>query len=294
MQLPHCRLPFPEGVCNTSSATLPEAAVPNAHFLETYPLYRRWKFPAPATMDALPKVQINMLCVHCGAVRTFVMVNDYWVGFGYTNHRTEGQIVQAKYTCVSCRKFDRYFAIEVAADGTWFRKVGQNPPWETAVDADISAMLGTHKDYLQKGMICESQGYGIAAFAYYRRIVEETIDSLLEKIEGLMPDAEREAFSSALTKVKTTRVAAEKIELVQDLLPAILRPDNMNPLALLHGVLSEGLHAESDERCLELAVEVREILTFLASQVATASRSAQAFTGRMRSLLEKRVGPAGA
>ena len=268
--------------------------MPNAHFLETYALYRKWKFPAAETMDKLPIVQINMSCAHCQAVRTFTMINKYWDGHEFINVPTVGQIVPAKYLCVSCRKFTRYFAIEIAPDGTWFRKVGQNPPLEIAVDADISAMLGKHKDYLQKGMICESQGYGIGAFAYYRRIVEETIDGLLENIEGLVPETEREAFADALAQVKTTRVTAEKIELVKDLLPSILRPENMNPLGLLHGVLSEGLHAESDERCLELAVEVREILTFLASQVATASRSAQAFTGRMRSLLAKKAGPPGA
>lgn len=153
-------------------------------------------------------------------------------------------------------------------------------------------MLGSHKDYLIKGLVCESQSYGIAAFSYYRRIVEEIIDGLLEEIGGLISDDEKAAYDAALSEVKATRIAAEKIELVKDLLPPILRPEGMNPLALLHGVLSEGLHANTDERCLELAVEVREILTFLASQVAATSAASRSFTERMRTLLDKRSKPA--
>jgi hypothetical protein len=149
-------------------------------------------------------------------------------------------------------------------------------------------MLGDHKEYLTKGLACESQSYGIAALSYYRRIVEEIIDTLLDEIGTMISEEEREAYALALTDVKKTRITSEKIELVKYLLPPVLRPDGMNPLALLHGILSDGLHAQSDERCLELAVEVREILTFLASQVATANAASRSFTAKMRSLLEKR------
>lgn len=264
--------------------------MPDAEFLETYPLYRKRPHAVGPTMDKIPKVQINMECGRCEAVRTFVMVNEYWEGFGVINANATGEVVQAKYVCVSCRAFKRYFALQIATDRMSITKVGQMPAWSVAANADVSKMLGEHRSHLQKGLISESQGYGIGAFAYYRRIVEETIDALLSDVETLIPESEREAFTAALGKAKQTRVTAEKIELVQDLLPAILRPDGMNPLSLLHGVLSEGLHADSDERCLELAAEVREILAFLASQVATASREARSFTEKMRTLLQKRGG----
>lgn len=262
--------------------------MPSAEFLETYPLYRRFKFSVPETLDSLKKVQINMHCQKCGDTRTFAMVNEYWQGFEWANYLAKGEIVHLKYLCVSCREFKRSFFVQLAEDRSSITKVGQMPAWSVKVDADVSLMLGSHQSYLQKGMISESQGYGIGAFAYYRRIVEETIDGLLADVEQLIPESERATFSAALARTKLTRVTSEKIELVQDLLPPILRPDNMNPLSLLHGVLSEGLHADSDERCLALAAEVREILAFLATQIATASRSSSAFTAKMRSLLEKR------
>lgn len=229
-----------------------------------------------------------MSCDVCNERRTFAMVNEYWAGKDYTNYPSKGESVAAKYLCQSCNTFVRWFYLIFDNELSSVRKIGQFPAWSIKPNEDVSKMLGGHKDYLVKGLICESQSYGIGAFAYYRRIVEEVIDSLLEDIEGLISDAEKGAYAAALENVKATRVAAEKIDLVKDLLPSVLRPDGMNPLSLLHGILSEGLHSQSDEQCLELAVEVREILTFLASQVAVASQSSRRFSDRMRSLLEKR------
>ena len=140
--------------------------------------------------------------------------------------------------------------------------------------------------------MCESQGYGIGAFGYYRRIVEETIDELLSEIAQLMNGQELQKFQQALEQTKKTIVAQEKIELVKDLLPPILRPDNMNPLSVLHSSLSEGLHAESDEVCMEQAAIVREVLVFLVNQVAASRNASKTFTDGMRKLLEKKSGKA--
>ncbi|MGJ8536325.1 MAG: hypothetical protein ACSHW2_04165 [Parasphingopyxis sp.] len=262
--------------------------MPDAHFLETYPLYRKFDCTIAPQLNYVDKPQVNMDCETCGDRRTFAMVNEYFDGKEYTNSPSAGESVAAKYGCMSCRKFFRWFYLIFNDDLTAVRKIGQFPAWSIKPNADVSNMLGAYKNYLVKGLICESQSYGIGAFAYYRRIVEEVIDGLLNDIEGLISEADREVYAAALSDVKQTRVAAEKIDLVKDLLPSILRPDGMNPLALLHGILSEGLHSQTDEECLELAVEIREILTFLASQVAAASESSRNFSDRMRSLLDKR------
>jgi hypothetical protein len=66
----------------------------------------------------------------------------------------------------------------------------------------------------------------------------------------------------------------------------------MNPLGVLHSALSEGLHAESDDKCLEQAAVVREVLVFLVNQVHASKASAKSFTEGMRKLLEKKSGKA--
>jgi hypothetical protein len=104
----------------------------------------------------------------------------------------------------------------------------------------------------------------------------------------LIPVGDQATYSAALKKTKSTKVAQEKIDLVKDLLPPILRPDGMNPLGLLHDSLSRGMHAETDEACLSQGAEVREILVYLLRQVSATKRGGKQFTESMRRLLEKR------
>ena len=133
----------------------------------------------------------------------------------------------------------------------------------------MARALGSRAHYYRKALISESQSYGISAFAYYRRIVEEVIDDLHNDISDLMAGDERAEYLKALEEAKNTHATQQKIDLVQDKLPAILRPGGRNPLSGLHRTLSAGLHAESDERCMELAVAVRETLVYLINQIET-------------------------
>ena len=62
----------------------------------------------------------------------------------------------------------------------------------------------------------------------------------------------------------------------------------MNPLSALHSALSEGLHAETDEDCLENAGQIKGILIFLINQIIHSKEAAKQFTGSMKSLLDKK------
>jgi hypothetical protein len=265
--------------------------MPNKEFLEEYSLYRKFKVTdLPKTNDKLPKVRLNMACPTCQSDQTFAMTNEYWENHGYTNSPVLGQVFRAVYLCTHCQKLERIFYIAADGKGQWLMKIGQFPAWEILGNPLIEKMLGRHADHYKKGLVCESQSYGIGAYGYYRRIVEETIDEMLDEISLLLNGDDLNKFSQALAKTKKTTVTQEKIDLVKDLLPPILRPDGMNPLSVLHASLSEGLHAASDEACLEQAVIIREILVFLVTQVATSKAAAKSFTEGMRKLLEKKSG----
>ncbi len=242
----------------------------------------------PNCAEDIPRPRINHHCPDCKSEQTFVMLNEYFEVGRIVNAETWGEVYRLQYACVGCQEFEIYFMIKVAKDGRSVMKIGQLPAWSVKGDPAVETLLGAHKDYLSRALVSESQGYGIGAFAYYRRIVEEIIDSLLADVADLIGPEEREKYLAALSSASRTRVTAEKIEIVKDLLPPILRPEGMNPLKTLHETLSEGLHAESEERCLELAMEVREILVFLATQVAISRTAARSFTSNMRSLLEKK------
>ena len=230
-----------------------------------------------------------MLCPSCESEQTFQQTNEYFEGFQYLSSTAKGEVLRAVYRCSHCDEYERYFFVAIDTELKWLMKVGQHPSWEIQGDPNIEKLLGKHSGYYRKGLVCESQGYGIGAFGYYRRIVEEVIDELLTEISALMSGDDLKQFSSALEKTRATIVTQEKIELVKDLLPGILRPNGMNPLSALHSSLSEGLHAESDDQCLEQAAIIRQILVFLVNQVAASRATSKDFTDSMRKLLEKKA-----
>jgi hypothetical protein len=264
--------------------------MPNEEFLEEYPLYRKLRVTTtPQTLNVMPKVRIKMACPVCKDDQTFSMTNEFWDAAYSAAAPSAGEVVRLVYRCQHCTDFRRVFYVKFGESGDWMMKIGQDPPWEVSTDAEIERLLGEHASLYKKGLVCESQGYGIGAFGYYRRIVEEIVDDLLDEISPLIDESERAKYDAALVQTKATIVTQEKIELVKDLLPSILRPDGMNPLSELHSALSEGLHARSDDECLELAAIVRDILVYLTHQVAASRAASKSFTAGMRRLLDRKA-----
>ena len=268
--------------------------MPQKEFLETFPLYKRFKITLqPLALD-MPHPAVNGDCGVCRSRQTYTVVVDEQhqqrlVLGGSRGAPIKDKIVSFRYRCQGCKQSLIEYFIKVSPDLNWVMKVGQYPSWSISPDKNISKMLDHHQDFLSKGLICESQGYGIGALAYYRRITEEIIDTLLVDLARIIPASTRETFSAALERAKSTRQTSEKIDLVKDLIPETLRLGNMNPLGILHRALSEGIHAESDEECLVHAEIIREALVYLTAQIAETVRANEQFTDRMQKLLNKKI-----
>lgn len=262
--------------------------MPNKDFLEDYSLFRKFKMEVPRTMDYFSKPPINMHCNNCNSMQTFNMSNEFTERFGYSNVPTGDKKIDLLYECESCKNFMREFNIYISPEHDYIYKFGQYPEWEIKMEKNIEKTLGKHAKTFRKGLVCESQGYGIGAFSYYRRITEEIIDELLDSINDLIEEENKDKYQKALEATKNTRVTQEKIELIKDLLPSVLRPNGVNPLGVLHSELSEGLHAESDESCLENASHVKDILTFLINQIMQSREASKNFTESMKTLLTKK------
>jgi hypothetical protein len=261
----------------------------NKEFIEEYSLFRKFKLnDIPEELENWTRTPINMSCNQCKSNQTFNLTES----FLFHNNRYIGssrdKVINLEYLCQSCQNFKRLFNVHINYGLNEVYKVGQYPQWEIKMDKGLENTLGRHSGNFRKGLVCESQGYGIGANSYYRRIIEEIIDELLDSITELIDIDQREKYEEALKKTKNTRVTQEKINLVKDLLPSILKPNGMNPLGVLHSELSEGLHSLSDEECLESANHIKTILTFLLNQIVQTKQSAQQFTASMQSLLDKK------
>jgi hypothetical protein len=263
--------------------------MPDKEFLEEYSLFRKLKTKVPETLGEIPKPHINMECRDCQSIQTFNMINNYSENHRFSNTFSGDEKVRLLYQCQACQNFTRQFHIYISPELDYYYKFGQYPEWEIKMDKNLEKILGKHSKTFRKGLICESQGYGIGAFSYYRRITEDIIDELLNSIVDLIESNNKEQYLKALEKTKNTRVTQEKIDIVKDLLPSILRPNDMNPLGVLHSELSEGLHAETDENCLENATHIKEILIYLINQIIQSKETAKSFTESMKSLLSKKI-----
>ncbi len=260
-------------------------------FLEEYSLFRQYKMDksAPLNIDSWYKSPINMKCYKCNSEQTFLMVNEYYHnGYDDINYSGKNRVFDLKYICTSCQLFERRFFIHCNEELNVFYKVGQYPEWEIKMEKNLEKTLEKHSKLFRKGLVCESQGYGIGAFSYYRRITEHIIDNLLDSISELIEIENKEKYNIALEQTKKTRVTQEKINLIKDLLPSILKPNGMNPLGVLHSELSQGLHDKSDEECLTSAEHVKNILIYLINQIIQSKENAKQFTGSMKSLLDKK------
>ena len=271
--------------------------MPVTKFLEDAPLYRKISIDYPDRLDKIPKPAVHMFCEICKSDQTFQMVNKYdWEGYDSRNCPLEFEAM-CLYKCAACKN-ERTFLLhfEVLRDHKTNRpiefivtKVGQYPPWSIDISRDLSRVLGKYEDIYKKGLICESQGYGIGAYAYYRRIIEDVIDKLLDMIPDLLSGKDKETYMTALEKTKHDINASDKIKLVKDLLPLSLRPEGINPLGTLHQSLSEGLHARTDDECTEIAANIRIVLVYLVEQIALRNESSANFTQGMIKLLDKKV-----
>ncbi len=179
-----------------------------------------------------------------------------------------------QYYCRTCREPLKLYAIRVSAGGEarphgLAIKVGEFPPFAPRVPSRLITLIGPDRDLFLKGRAAEVRNLGIGAFSYYRRVVENQKNRLLDQI--ICAAKQRNAGQKVidtLTKAKDETQFSKAVEGIKDAIPKALRIKEHNPLTLLHNALSKGLHANSDEECLNVAHHIRVILGELAENLS--------------------------
>lgn len=217
-----------------------------------------------------PDIRLHCDNEHCGGERTFrASPRVYELG-------VSGGHEFVTYTCSNCGVNLKTYALSAHRPreferAGWLVKFGELPPYGPHTPARLLTLLKPYRETFLKGRRCEAQGLGIGAFAYYRRIVEEQKDRLFDEVIKV---AERTGARSEvielLKRAKAEIQFSKGLEMAQDAVPESLRINGQNPLTLLHGALSAGLHARSDEECLDSARAVRLVLQALAERAAEA------------------------
>lgn len=242
-------------------------------FLETAPIYLWREFKQPHVNRASLWIkEIDAYCDVCEVQRPFQDLRTSGSGAGLSVNALKTGTSYFQFSCVSCRKSHREYLVEQILDSGNIRlqKYGELPRSKLPRDRVLQKFLKNDLDNYEKAIICLSHEYGVAAFAYFRRVVENNINNLLDLVqqEAQLSGVDQPTLE-AIAGLRTNKPMSEKIKLANLALPSHLKPDGLNPLGRLYQVLSEGVHSLSEAECLAKAKDTSKCLTYLISELAT-------------------------
>jgi len=258
-----------------------DAVIGLKKFLEAIPPGRWAKVAAMATkmgsqygfyyQMALPELELHCSTPPCDGVRFFEPEGEFYPKL-QPKARQEAFIT---YRCRNCRGTAKTYALlaclsEDENNGEMY-KLGEYPSFGPPTPARLISLIGPEKEYFLKGRRAENQGLGIAAFAYYRRVIESQKNRILDEIIKVSEkvSAPKEVLED-LSRAKQETQFSKAVDAVKHGVPQMLLINGHNPLTRLHSALGEGLHAQTDEQCLELATSIRVVMAELAERLAQA------------------------
>ena len=247
--------------------------------------------PYPSIEKKINAPELRLHCPHesCNGVRFFRCI-DLLVDRKSLDHRTISYLY-VRYQCSNCKETLKVYSLAAKIDtigklhGECY-KYGEYPPYGPPVPPRLIKLIGPDRDIFLQGRRCENQGLGIGAFAYYRRVVENQKNRILEEIIKVS-----EKMGAPEDKINTLRGAIEEtqfskaLDMAKDVMPENLLINGQNPIRLLHGVLSHGVHELPDEQCLDLASSVRVVLGKLSEKLSDILKDEAEVKGAISTLM---------
>ena len=267
------QLPPLATAANTESVTF-------AQFLESYPpgqmidvthLFIKKQYQNGGSYWELGTPQLQLHCTDsaCNGPRFFrYLEGEVEVKSGVTE-----LLRFVTYICSNCRRSRKFYSIRAVRedkDQTSGRcyKFGELPSYGPPTPARLIRLFEDERETFLKGRQCENHGLGIGAFVYYRRVVENQKNRMLDEIIRVSEKIGVHAdMIDILKAAKNETQFSKALASVKDALPQALLINGHNPLTLLYRALSGGLHEQTDEDCLKLAHDVRVVLVELADRI---------------------------
>jgi hypothetical protein len=144
--------------------------------------------------------ELDLHCDECDGIRTFKCINQYAKTL---SRRTTFE--ELDYECKNCKegeKFRKRFCLAVIGESKQgpVQKIGEYPAYNPVTSRKVYDLIGeNHRELFLQGRRAELRGLGIGAFAYYRRIVDDQKNVIIDRLEKL-PNAwgRQKTFSKRL------------------------------------------------------------------------------------------------
>jgi hypothetical protein len=247
-----------------------------------------WSHNTPGGHVTGPQIQLHCKADACNGVRFFESDSTRTIPF------KQWMDLFLQYKCRNCEETVKTYALSVychpSSDMThsgYAHKYGEYPAFGPPTPSRVIKLLGREGEYYLKGRRAENQGMGIGAFGYYRRVVENQKNRLLDEIIRVAKQigAPQEMLDD-LDAAKSETQFSKAVDAIKHGLPSALLVDGHNPLTLLHTALSKGIHAKTDEECLEVAASIRVVLADLADRLGHAMKERSDLTAALSRLMK--------
>jgi hypothetical protein len=220
---------------------------------------------------SIPEIRLHCGDSNCGGIRIFRC--DKEEGPTINSRGKDFDFKYVTYTCSNCASTAKIYSLAVQMDDTKSGsgrcyKFGELPGYGPPTPSRLINLIGPDRELFLQGRRCESQGLGIGAFVYYRRVVENQKNRILGKVIEVAQMLSAPAdMIEALTAAQAETQFHKALQSVKDAIPESLKIKGQNPLTLLHSALSDGLHARDDQTCLSLAHAIRVVLAELSDRI---------------------------
>jgi hypothetical protein len=260
--------PKPEQVRTAAAAEAKSMSA--SEFLQSSPLYS----PATLTAEWVFPTRLSLHCDNCGKETTW---------FEMTGSTERTVYCRAVYSCGLCNKDEVRFFLFNDSTKKVVSKIGQHPEPSIAVSKRLQDGLKDSLQHYKRGLVCFNQGYGIAAVAYFRRVVEERTNELIDVVAELaLASGTEEAEVAKIAAAKSERTYEKKLEVASQMIPVSLRPGGVNPLGRLHSLLSEALHSGPEDESIKVADELKFIIEHVFSNLKEYIDAQRAYAERIQ------------
>lgn len=254
--------------------------------LASWPLYREYRYTGMDNVATLPPV-ISHYCYFCKK-------DQYWDQMNRGYDRKPGFFNEI-YTCRNCKAatlhYYFFWGTESGKTNSLFFKVGQYPAHMAEPPAELAKQLDSDDlDFYKKALTCRNFSFGLGALAYLRRVVENRMDDLLDLIAQAAAEA---GFAQELLKelahAKKSIRFDDKVTYAAKILPPHLKPGGQNPIDLLHDLASEGLHARTEDECIEIFDTSKIVFEYVFRQLKVHQEDKKTFAESLKNLAAKKA-----
>jgi hypothetical protein len=272
-------------------------------FIVKWPLYTPFDF-----RDFSPPTRISFHCDgECGKETTWVLkddpsyqsleaVNKRFCWVYYVCNRCEKEFVAIIYVTLKYGQKtggrSRSGEEVIRSVPNVVQKIGQYPALTIDIPKSLEKSLGENATILyKKALVSRNQGYGMAAVAYIRRVVEDKTDDLIEVVAKLAEshDVDPKTVEAVRAAITQRTTYDNKLRIASTVMPKSLVPDGANPLGVLYDLVSQGIHDLSEEQCIAVADETKSVFEFTFTNLRAETKARNDFIATVKKLTTGKV-----